>query len=163
MKRLTSLVFLFLLLTQAISSQDLDTASIKGLVQDQNEAAIPGAVVACTLLKTGAKRTAVADSEGRYRLIQLDPGPYSLQLSASGFASQELKDITVVAGQTIQLTTTLALAEVTESVTVTANEIPPIDTRRTVVGTTINARETQSLPIASRSVLDLIFTSLKII
>jgi hypothetical protein len=158
MKRLTSLVFLSLCLLQSINSQDLDTASISGIVEDQNGAAIPGAVVDLTLSRSGSKRTAMTDSQGRYRLIQLEPGTYTLQVSANGFASQELKGVALVSSQTLQLTTTLVPAAVTEAVVVTVSDTPVIDTHRTVVGTTINARETQLLPIASRSVLDLIFT-----
>jgi hypothetical protein len=41
---------------------------------------------------------------------------------------------------------------------VTTVEAPIVDTKRTVVGATLTARETESLPLASRSVLDLIFT-----
>jgi hypothetical protein len=158
MKRISSLVFLSLLTIQPLNSQDLDTASISGIVQDQNGATIPGAVVDVTLSKTAARRNAITDSQRRYHLIQLEPGTYTVQVNSNGFATQELKEVTIVAGQNLRLTTTLNPALVSESVVVTANDVPAIDTRRTVVGTTINARETQLLPGASRSVLDLVFT-----
>jgi hypothetical protein len=41
---------------------------------------------------------------------------------------------------------------------ITATDVPLIDTKRTVVGATLNAAETQLLPIPSRSALDLVFT-----
>ena len=158
MKRLTSLVFLLLLIVQSTNSQDLDTASIQGVVRDQNGAAIPGAIVTATFLKTTATRNATTDDEGRYRLIQLEPGAYKLQINAGGFAPQEVIDVTIVAGQSFPLTVTLNPAQVNESVVVTVDNAAPIDPHRTVVGTTINSRESQLLPNASRSVLDLIFT-----
>jgi hypothetical protein len=47
---------------------------------------------------------------------------------------------------------------VVEPVIVTTADTPVVDTKRTDVGATLTARETALLPIASRSVLDLIFT-----
>src|SRR6185295_4171905 len=102
MKRFSSLVFLSLFLLQPINSQDLDTASISGVVRDQNGAAIPGALIDVTLSKNSARRNAITDSQGRYRLIQLEPGTYTVQVNSSGFASQELKAVTIVSGQTFQ-------------------------------------------------------------
>ncbi len=45
-----------------------------------------------------------------------------------------------------------------DPVTVVAGETPAVDTTRTVVGGTVTTHEIESLPIASRSILDLIFT-----
>ncbi|HEY5403178.1 MAG TPA: carboxypeptidase regulatory-like domain-containing protein, partial [Pyrinomonadaceae bacterium] len=163
MKSVSSrLVFLFLFthfsLLQ-IAAQDLDTATIKGLVQDQNGGVIPGAAVEVTLLKTHSKRNAITDAVGRYRVIQLEPGSYSVRISSSGFAAVDLKDVSTIAGQTLQLDTVLAPATVNaETVVVSTIDAPTIDTHRTVVGTTLTTRETQLLPLASRSVFDLIFT-----
>src|SRR5438132_5663096 len=84
-------------------AQDLDTVTITGRVMDQNSAVIPGASVSAVLTKTGLARTTSSDGEGRYRLIQLEPGTYTLTFSFMGFATQEKKDLTVVAGQNVQL------------------------------------------------------------
>src|SRR4029077_13811812 len=45
-----------------------------------------------------------------------------------------------------------------EAVVVSAAEAPQVDTTRTIVGGTVTTREVESLPTASRSPLDLIFT-----
>ncbi|HEY6806807.1 MAG TPA: TonB-dependent receptor [Pyrinomonadaceae bacterium] len=158
MKRFTSLVFLSLFAFQPINSQDLDTASISGVVQDQNGAAIRGAVVEATRSATGSKRNVLTDAEGRYRLIQLEPGSYTLQVNADGFSSQEVQDVKVISAQSVQLVIILTPAVITGSVVVVNSDAPPLDVHRTIVGTTINARDAQSLPIPSRSILDLIFT-----
>src|SRR5687767_3173959 len=60
-------------------AQDLDNVTITGRVADQNGALIPGATVTAVFVKSGAERTAVADDDGRYRLIQLEPGIYNLK------------------------------------------------------------------------------------
>ena len=57
-----------------VRAQDLDNVTITGRVLDQNGAIIPGATIEAILVKTGATRTTVTDDEGRYRIIQLEPG-----------------------------------------------------------------------------------------
>jgi Carboxypeptidase regulatory-like domain/TonB-dependent Receptor Plug Domain/TonB dependent receptor len=143
----------------AAMAQDLDTVTITGRVMDQNGAVIPGASITAVLTTTGVERTVSANNEGRYKLIQLEPGTYTLRVSSSGFATEEKKDLTVVAGQNVQLDVTLKpQSVVAEPVIVTAADAAPVDTTRTVVGGTITTHEVESLPINTRSPLDLIFT-----
>src|SRR5215217_6044706 len=148
-----------LLFTFNVNAQDLDTVTIAGRVMDQNGAVVPGAEVQATLVKTRLKRTTTTDVEGRYHLIQLEPGIYVLRVSFPGFAAQELTNITTVSGQSLQLDATLLPSDVVAETVVISDAQPPIvDTKRTITGATLTARETESLPIASRSVLDLLFT-----
>ena len=152
-------LFLFLLNFQNVHAQDLDTVTIYGRVVDQNAAVIPGAEVQATLAKTTLTRTTTSDAEGRYRLIQLEPGNYTIRVSFAGFATQETTNIATVSGQSLQFDVTLIPADlVVEPVVVTTVESPAIDTKRTVVGATLTLNETKSLPLVSRSVLDLLFT-----
>jgi len=155
--RLTLLsIFLF---TFNVNAQDLDTVTIAGRVMDQNGALVPGAEVQATLVKTALKRTTTTDAEGRYRLIQLEPGIYVLRVSFPGFAGQELTNITTVSGQSLELDATLLPADlVIEPVVISDAATPTVDTKRTITGATLTSRATESLPIASRSVLDLLFT-----
>src|SRR5687767_15471049 len=153
-------VLLFLLaLTSPTFAQDLDNVTISGRVMDQNGAVIPGASVTTTLVKTKTERTVVADDDGRYKLIQLEPGVYTVKASFANFAAEEKTDLVTVAGQNVQLDFTLKPAGVTaETVVVTQASVPEVDTSRTVVGGTITTQEVESLPNSSRSPLDLIFT-----
>jgi hypothetical protein len=140
-------------------AQDLDNVTISGRVTDQNGAIIPNASVTAVLVKTNAERNVVADDEGRYRIIELDPGEYTLRVSSAGFATEERTNLDTIAGQNVQLNFTLRPADVTaEQVVVNEAETPVIDTTRTVVGGTVTTAEIEDLPNASRSPLDLIFT-----
>ncbi|HEY0365087.1 MAG TPA: TonB-dependent receptor, partial [Pyrinomonadaceae bacterium] len=151
---LTILIFTF-----NVNAQDLDTVTISGRVMDQNGAVIPGAEVHATLTRTQLKRTTTTDAEGRYRLIQLEPGTYIIRVSVPGFAAQELANITTVSGQSLQLDATLLPSDVVAETVVISDAQPPIvDTKRTITGATLTTRETESLPIPTRSVLDLLFT-----
>ena len=152
------LALLCLLPTRTLA-QDLDNVTIAGRVMDQNGAVIPGASVTAVLLATKVERTVVADGDGHYKLIQLAPGTYSVKASFTNFATEEKTDLTTIAGQNVQLDFVLKPATVTaETVVVSAAEPPQVDTSRTVVGGTVTTREVESLPVNTRSPLDLIFT-----
>ena len=153
--RLTLLTIL--LFTFNVNAQDLDTVSISGRIVDQNSAVIQGAEVRATLIKTGQTRTTASGADGRYRLIQLEPGTYTVRVSFNGFAPVQMTGIVSVSGQSLDLPITLTPANI-EAVVVTAADVPLVDTKRTVTGATLAARELESLPITTRSVLDLIFT-----
>ena len=140
-------------------AQDLDSVTLSGSIFDQNRAAIPRATIEAVVAKTSAKRAVVADEQGRYRIIQLEPGEYFLRVSAKGFATREMASLALVSGKNVQLDLVLELQSVSVApVVVTADETPLVDTSRTVVGSTISAREVESLPLNTRSPLDLIFT-----
>ena len=155
--RLT-LLTLFLFIVNSVNAQDLDTVTISGRVMDQNAAVLPGADVQAKLLKTGLTRSTTTDVEGRYRMLQLEPGTYLVRISFPGFAVNEMTGVTTIAGQSVQLDATLIPSDVVvEPVVIADVDTPVVDTKRTIVGGTLTAREAEALPIATRSVLDLIF------
>ena len=145
--------------SKSVSAQDLDNVTITGRVMDQNGAVIPGATIEAILVSTGATRTTVTDDDGRYRVIQLEPGVYNLRATATGFAPLEKQQLSFIAGKNVQLDFTLVPGSVSvDPIVVTADDAPAIDTTRTVVGGTVTTQEVESLPVNSRSPLDLIFT-----
>ncbi len=147
------------LLAVPAAAQDLDNVTITGRVLDQNGAIIPGATIEAVLMKTGATRKTVTDDEGRYRIIQLQPGTYILRAISTGFAPLERTELSFIAGKNVQLDFTLVPQGVTvDMVVVTATDTSAVDTTRTVVGGTVSTHEVESLPVATRSPLDLIFT-----
>jgi hypothetical protein len=160
---LPAFAFIFLCLTTfTIQSfaQDLDDVSISGRVVDSNQAPIAGATVTATLITTGAERTVVANDEGRYRIIELPPGLYSIKASMQGFAAQEKTNLETIAGQNVQLDFNLAPAGVSaeQIITLEGDNEPVVDTTRTIVGGTITAREIEEIPTNSRNPLDLVLT-----
>ncbi len=154
-----SLAALFLAFSTPAFAQDLDNVTFRGRITDQNHAVIPGATVEAVLLKTKTIRTAVSDENGNYQLIQLEPGVYSLRIAARGFAQQEKPALATIAGQNVQLNFILMPQSlIAEPLTILSGDMPLVDTTRTVVGGTVTAHEVETLPVATRSPLDLIFT-----
>jgi hypothetical protein len=139
-------------------AQDLDDVSFSGVVADERGAVVRGANVTARLLSTGAERAAVTDEEGRYRLLELPPGAYALRAECAGFAAEERRGVSVVAGQAMRLDFKLHPAGVTAEQTVLSEaDAPAVDTTRTVAGGTLAREEVERLPAFTRSPLDFVF------
>lgn len=149
-----------LLLTAPGFAQDLDDVTISGRVTDANGLVLVGATVTATQVGTGVDRTVTTNDEGRYRIIELQPGIYQVKAAATGFGSKIKTDLETISGQNVQLDFQLAPADVQAETTVavTDEDASPVDTTRTVVGGTVTQREIEDLPNTTRNPLDLVFT-----
>src|SRR5207245_8489670 len=63
------------------------TASVRGVVTDSSQAAIPGAKVTVTDADRNVSQKTATDTAGRYVFTALPPGRYSLGVEAAGFSS----------------------------------------------------------------------------
>jgi len=124
-------------------AQDLDDVTISGRIVDSNNAPVVGASVTATLTTTNVERTVTTDEEGRYRLVELQPGLYKVRASQTGFGTKETTELATIAGQNVQLDLSLAPGDVRaeQTVTIEADDAPAVDTTRTVVGGTVTERE----------------------
>ena len=95
-------------------AQDLDEVTFSGVVTDQSGAVVPGAVVTARLAGTKAVRTATTDGAGRYRLVELAPGVYTLVATRAGFAAEEKREVRMLSGESVRLDFVLLLGGVTE-------------------------------------------------
>lgn len=140
--------------------QDLDDVTFAGKVLDANGLAIVGATVSATQIETRETRNVVTDGEGRYLLLKLKPGTYTVKATAKGFGIQETPEIVTVSAQNVQKDFKLAPAGVTaeQTITVTEDDAPVIDTTRTTVGGTITSKDLEEIPNNSRNALDLVLT-----
>jgi hypothetical protein len=152
----TTLMLVFL--AAPARAQDLDDVSFSGVVSDEHGAVVPGATVTARLVATGAVRAATTDAEGRYRLVELQPGAYTLRAERDGFAAEERREVSTLAGQSVRLDFTLRPAGVAaEQTVVSVASAPLIDTTRTVAGGSVAREELERLPLFSRSPLDSVF------
>src|SRR5436305_1012521 len=151
------MVIFMLFTNMAARADDLDNITFHGTVRDSAGAAIVGAHVSAVQTATGVERAAVTDSEGRYRITVNAPGSYMLKMTADGFREMQSQEIAVTAGRVVALDYALQPSGVTEQVTVTATNLPLVDTTRTVTGDTITRRELDELPISNRDPLQLVF------
>lgn len=116
---LLPLAFLLIGLTSPALAQK-PTFDVEGVVADDQQAVLPGAVVILRNVATGLSRDATTDSNGRYVFTSLPPGPYVLQTELAGFATERRENLTFTAGQRVVLNVVLRLSAVEETITVAA-------------------------------------------
>src|SRR6266704_3068353 len=130
-------------------AQSTTAGAIGGLVTDQTGAVVPGANVTSLNLGTGATSTAATDGVGRYLIIHLQPGNYSLEIAGKGFAGFKATRIIVEVGRVTTVDASLGVQAVSETVVATA-EAPVITTDRADFSTNINQTTIENLPINGR-------------
>lgn len=154
-------LFVFFIALPVLSfGQDLDKVTISGKITDSNGLPVAGASITAIDRDTGQSRTVTSNDEGRYRIIDLLPGRISVKAEAPGFGVRERTGIETLAAQNLQLDFILSPADVRAEATVTVSDDdgPAIDTSRTIVGSTLSAREIEDIPNNSRNPLDLVLT-----
>src|SRR5450756_2751976 len=72
--------------------------AIVGVVTDSQGGVLPGVTLTARNADTGLTRTTVTEADGKYRLAGLPPGRYDLKSELSGFASVDVKDLTLTIG-----------------------------------------------------------------
>jgi hypothetical protein len=145
-----------LLLIAAVSSPLALAANgkIVGVVRD---AATKDAVPGANVLVVGTTLGGAADGQGRYYILNVPPGTYSLQVSGVGFAKMKVEGISVVLDQTVEMNINLQSETVQLGEVVISAERRVVDKNRTSTKTTITSEEIQSLP--SMTVIDLLNTT----
>jgi hypothetical protein len=97
------------------------SGSIAGGVVDQQQSAVPGAVIRVKDDTKGFSKSAVSDPQGHFVFPQLSPGTYTLAVEAKGFKRTERTNLELVANDKLALgSITLEVGAVTDTVTVTA-------------------------------------------
>jgi hypothetical protein len=129
------------------------TASIEGLVTDQQGAVIPAAEITANNSEFGITRRAVTDEAGRYLIAALPVGTYRIETRSLGFKGQVIESLTVEVARRITQNFQLEVGNVAEVVSISTNEI--IENSTTSVGHVMDRRMVQELPLNGRYFLDL--------
>ena len=94
---------------------------ITGTVKDQAGAAVPGATVTVTNVETSRQRVLVSSGNGVYTAPSLAPGDYRIDVELSGFKPVRREGIRLSTGEKARIDFDLAVGDVREQVTVTAD------------------------------------------
>ena len=130
------------------------TAEITGTVTDSSGGAVANATVTITNIDTNAGRTLVTNPSGVYDAPALPPGSYSVKVSMSGFRTALNNKVLIEVGQVDRLDFALQVGNVSETVTV-KDSAPTIDTETATVGTVVENKPIQELPLNGRNYLQL--------
>lgn len=95
-------LFLFAAMTVLpLNGQQQNNGSFKGTVKDPQGAAIQDAKVIAVERSTGMSSTTKTSGTGDYVLLNLAVGQYTLTVSNTGFKTDTIQNIRLVAGETL--------------------------------------------------------------
>ena len=145
---LVSVFFLLsvLILTAVTAAAQETTGTLRGTVVDATGAVVPNATVVVTNDATGASQTKQTSGDGVFEFTKLDPGSYTVDVSATGFKRSLNKGVSVKLGIINPGDVKLEAGNVAETVTVTASTEEIIQRDQSQISTTIETRKIQDLP-----------------
>jgi hypothetical protein len=155
-KRKSFAIPLLFLATVTISSLVFaqSTGTIQGTVVDATGAAVPGATVDVRNTATGQQRATTTDAAGVYFVPSLPVGTYRIDVKSPGMQPMAATNLELSVGSTVKQDFTLKLAATTETVEVAATA-PVIDATTVSVGSVVNQRTVQQIPLNGRHFVDL--------
>jgi hypothetical protein len=160
--RIVSILFGFSLLTivfYSSASAQNTTGDIVGTVTDSTGAVVPNAQVSIINTGTQQKRQVISGGDGNYAFTLLQPGLYTLQVSALSFNSYTLTAVNLDAGVRARFDVKLQPGATAETVEVHDETIPALQTDSGTIQTTVAERQVQDLPLNNRNFIGLIQAS----
>src|SRR5437660_1542897 len=139
----------------SLRAQTPGTGALTGTVKDPSGAVIPNATVTLTSVDTGQARTTMTGADGVYRFSLLPPGNYRVRIESSGFKPVEVPSVTVAVTETAVLDRNLEVGAQAQTVTV-EGEVENIQTASSTLGTVVNTRSMESLPLSTRNYTNLL-------
>jgi hypothetical protein len=152
----TVLVAVFALAAAAAAQTDVTTTRISGTVTDAGGAPLPGVAIEATNRDTGLMLSGVTDENGFYRILNIPSGTYTITATLDGFGTGTAEDVRLVLGSTPSINFDLQSASVAETITVTADEVPIVETTNTTNGVTIQTEQIAAMPLRERDFRNLV-------
>lgn len=126
------------------------TGGINGLVTDESGGVLPGVTILVTNTGTNQSREAVTGSDGLFTVPLLQPGPYTVKASLSGFRAVLRDGITVTVSDTARVDIRLPVGQLQETVTV-SGQAPLVETTNATLGIVVNEKQVTELPLIGRN------------
>jgi hypothetical protein len=150
---LLCLICLAVLLPQASAQY---RAGIQGVILDTQGNTIPAATVTLTNLETNKTSQVSSEDTGVYNFLSLPPGHYRIEIEKAGFKKKTLEDVEVAGERTQAVNVTLEVGDVTQSVTVSGESVPALDTENGNISGTLSSSDVQNLPSLGRDPFQLL-------
>jgi hypothetical protein len=131
------------------------TAQFFGRVTDPSQALVRGAEVRAVDQATGVELRVKTNADGIYTIPFVAPGTYQVYVQANGFSTVVSEPLTITVGQALVFDVQLKVGSSTQEVTVEAGS-PVLDTTDASVGTVIDQKFVENVPLNGRSFQDLI-------
>src|SRR5688572_31004188 len=113
--------------TALLPSVAFAQASITGTVKDTSGAVLPGVTVeAASPVLIEKVREAVSDANGRFQVVDLRPGTYTVTFSLAGFNTVKREGVVLSGSAAVNVDAELRVGSIEETITVTG-EAPVVD------------------------------------
>ncbi len=119
--------------------------SMLGTVKDTSGSVIPNASVKIINIDENSIRNVQANSNGDYEAVNMKPGRYRLEVSASGFQVFTTSEVMLTARQTLRVDATLSTGQVTAQVNITSNA-GAIATETQTISSSFESQKILNLP-----------------
>jgi Carboxypeptidase regulatory-like domain len=123
---------------------------IVGVVKDPGEGTIADAQITLTNPDDHTQRTASADSNGALEFVNLKTGHYQLVIHADGFSDYKVPSLQLDARQNLRLDGALKLATSAQTIEVSGERGPVINTENGTIGDTKDFQQITALPVNYR-------------
>ena len=146
----------FALLAASSLFAQATTGNIAGTVSTASDKSVlPGVTIEAIHVPTGARYDTVSGANGRFVIPNVRVGgPYKVTATLEGFKSTTTNLPEVRLGETAEVPISLALAAVTEAITVTASTDAIINPSRTGSTSSVSTEQIQTLPTVNRQLQD---------
>jgi hypothetical protein len=129
-------------------------ATLGGTITDQSGGVVANAGVAILNIATGETRNVSTNADGIYSAPNLQPGVYSVTVTATGFSKAVQSGLTLTVGASQTLNITMQVGQASQTVEVTA-EAPTINLANAEIGAITDETTIKELPLNGRSWSDL--------
>lgn len=133
------------------------TATLSGIVTDQNDAVVPGVNVAVISITQGFQRFATTNQEGTFVVPLLPPGTYTIKAEREGFTTAEVPDVVLNVNDQVKIKIPLKVGSVSSQIEVLST--PPLLDESMAVATTVDHQFVSNLPLNGRSFQSLLTLS----
>ena len=100
-------------------AQSSSRGGIQGIVSDANGKPVAKASVTATNTETGVQTNRQTNVSGIFSIIPIQPGPYIVEVVASGFSRLLQKNVTVGSAELVSLNLKLTPGQESQTITVT--------------------------------------------
>ena len=101
---------------------------------DATGASVPNAKVTATLAATGQQRDSLSNSAGEFVIPQLAPGGYRVNVTAVGFLSAVVENITLNIAERAIVNVSLKVGQVSEELTIIGSVAPLLEPETASLG-----------------------------
>jgi hypothetical protein len=129
-------------------------ATLSGTITDQSGGVVPKADVAILNTATGEPRTVLTNADGIYSAPNLQPGTYTVTVTAAGFSKAVQTGLTLTVGASQVLNLTMQVGQSSQTVEVTT-EAPTVNLTNAEIGALTTEAAIKELPLNGRSWSDL--------